>query len=145
MTNQSQQSSGRPGCLTVMGILTLVMLVVMLALGITAWTAIGGLFAGISQGITGLGDSVGGAIGQTLEDLGETVDGIGKGVTELGESVSTLPRAVADEVVDALSTLTKNLENAVKEAIKNETRASIETRNLLAHSIIHMGTLVTAS
>lgn len=145
MTNQSQQSSGGPNCLTVMAVLTLVMLVVMLALGITAWNAIGGFFGGIGTGISALGEDLEGAVGQSLKDLGETVDGIGEGVKELGDSVSSLPQAVADAVTEALFTLSQNLENAVKEAIKDETRASIDTKNLLAHSLIHMGTLVTAS
>lgn len=130
MTSQAQQSSGGPNCLTVMGAMTLVMLVAMLVLGLLAWNAIGGFFGGIAQGITGLGESVGGAVGQILEDLGETVDGIGKGVTELGESVAALPESVS---------------NAVEEAFRSEMRANIETRNVLAHSVTHMGTLVTTS
>lgn len=130
MTNQSQQSSGGPNCLTVMGVLTLVMLVVMLALGITAWNAIGGFFGGIGTGITALGENLEGAVGQTLEDLGETVEGIGEGVKELGDSVSSLPQTVSD---------------AVEEAFRSEMRANIETKNLLAHSVANMGTLVTAS
>lgn len=145
MTNQTQTGSGGPGCLKVMGVLTLVMLVAVLVLGVLAWNAVGNFFGGISQGITGLGESVGGAVGQTLEDLGETVDGIGKGVTELGESVAALPQSVADSVGESLSNLSEDVENAVRNAIKSEVRASIETKNLLAHSITHMGTLVTAS
>ena len=145
MTNQTQTGSRGPGCMQVMGILTLVMLVVMLVLGLLAWNAVGTLFGGISQGITGLGDSVGGAVGQTLEDLGETVDGIGQGVTELGEAVAALPQAVADAIRDTFFSLSEVVSNAVKEAIRDETRASIETKVLLAESITPMGTLVTAS
>lgn len=130
MTNQSQQSSGGPNCLTVMGVLTLVMLVVMLALGITAWNAIGGFFGGIGTGISALGENLEGAFGRTLEGLGETVEGIGEGVKELGKSVSSLPQTVSD---------------AVEEAFRSEMRANIETKNLLAHSVANMGTLVTAS
>ena len=111
MTDQSQQSQGGPNCLTVMGALTLVMLVVMLVLGVLAWNAVGGFFGGISQGITGLGESVGGTVGQTLEDLGETVDGIGQGVTELGRIVAAIPAWLSDAL-----------------AFRNETRANIETK-----------------
>ncbi len=130
MTNDSPPPAGGPGCLKVMGALTLVVLVVMLVLGVLAWNAVGGFFSGISQGISGLGESVGGAVGQTLEDLGETVDGIGQGVTELGEAVAAIPDTVSE---------------AVGEAFRNEMRANIETKNLLAHSVANMGTLVTAS
>lgn len=130
MTNQSQQSSGGPNCLTVMGVLTLVMLVVMLALGLTAWNAIGGFFGGIGTGISALGENLEGAFGRTLEGLGETVEGIGEGVKKLGDSVSSLPQTVS---------------NAVEEAFRSEMRANVETKNLLAHSVVNMGTLVTAS
>ena len=130
MTSESQQSSGGPNCLTVLGVLTLVMLVVMLVLGLLAWNAVGSFFGGISQGITGLGESVGGAVGQTLEDLGETVDGIGQGVTDLGESVAALPESISTAVEDAFSA---------------QMSANIETRNVLAHAVTHMGTLVTTS
>ncbi|MCY3720540.1 MAG: DUF4230 domain-containing protein [Anaerolineaceae bacterium] len=130
MTNQSQQSSGGHNCLTIAGILIVVLLVTMIVLGVLAWNAVGDLFGGVSQRISGLGESVGGSVGQTLEDLGETVDGIGQGVKDLGESVAAIPQSVS---------------NAVEEVFRNEMRANIETKNLLARSINHMATLVTAT
>lgn len=174
MTNQSQQSSRGPTCLTAMGVLTLVMLLVMVVLGVLAWNAIGDFFGGIGDRITGLGETVGGAVGQTLEGLGETVDGIGQGVSELGESVAaipqnlsdsvgpgieslgqdlselktsvaSLPQRVSDSVGETLAGLPQTISDAVEKAFRSEIRANIETKNLLAHSVVNMGTLVTAS
>ncbi len=78
MTDQSQQSQGGPNCLTVMGALTLVMLVVMLVLSVLAWNTVGGLFGGLGQG---------------LEDIKEAIVGV--------------PEIVSTAVADALKTETR--------------------------------------
>ncbi len=101
MTNQSQQSSGGPGCLKVMGILTLAMLVIMLALGVLAWNA-----------------------------AGAKIEDIQKGLADFGSSIAGLPQ---------------NIARSVEEALKSETRASVEMERLVLTSVQPMGQLVTVS
>ena len=128
-----------------MGALTLLLLVVMLVLGMLVWNAVGGFFDGIGQGITGLGESIGGTVGEGFESLGNTVSGISQGITELGTFVGALPQAVADSVNESLANISETISSAVEDALRTEMRASIETKVLLAESIVPMGTLITAS
>ncbi len=67
---------------------------------------------------------------QTWDSVRGFVGGIRQGLEDFGESVATLPQTIADSVGDAF---------------KTELSASIETKSLLAESIVSMGTLVTAS
>ena len=57
-------------------------------------------------------------------------NGVRQGLEGLGEAIASIPESVA---------------NAVSDAFRSEMRANIETKNLLAHSVANMGTLVTAS
>ena len=127
---QPQPQPGGSGCQKVMGALTLLLLVVMLVLGMLVWNAVGGFFDGIGQGISGLGESIGGTVGEGFESLGNTVSGISQGITDLGASIAALPQTVAENVMEALEI---------------EKRASVELRDLIAHSVQPVGHLVTAS
>ena len=67
MTTESQPDSGRPGCLQVMGVLTLLLLLAMLVLGVLAWNSVGGLFGGVRERIDDVVDSIE-AFPQTVAD-----------------------------------------------------------------------------
>ena len=84
MPIQQQSQSGGLGCQKVMGALTLLMLVAMVAMGVLAWNSVGGLFGGVRERIESVVDSI-----------------------------EAFPQTVADKV---------------QEALKSETRASIERR-----------------
>lgn len=147
-----QQGSG---CLKVFSIVTLVMLAVMLLFGVLAWNAVGAFFDGIGQGITGLGESIGGTIGQGFESLGNTVSGISQGITGLGEAIDqrfeSLGNTISEisqefrDLGESIAALPEKVTIAVNEALETEMRARIETKVELADSINAMGMLVTAS
>ena len=142
---QPQPQSSGSGCQKVMGALTLLLLVVMLVLGMLVWNAVGGFFDGIGQGITGLGESIGGTVGEGFESLGNTVSGISQGITELGTFVGALSQSVADSVNESLANISETVSSAVEDALRTEMRADLETRVLLAESLNLKGMLVTAS
>ncbi len=127
MPIQPQSQSGGPGCMKVMGILTLLMLLAMLVLGFLAWNSVGGLFGGIRKG---------------FEDFGESVT---RRVDEFGDSVAALPQSVADSVNESLANISETVSSAVEDALRTEMRADLETRVLLAESLNLKGMLVTAS
>ena len=87
MPIQQQSQSGGLGCQKVMGVLTLLMLVAMVAMGVLAWNSVGGLFGGVRERIE-----------------------------NVVVSIEAFPQTVADKVQEALKSKTRasiEMENLV--------------------------------
>ena len=119
MTDQSQQSPGGPNCLTVMGVLTLVMLAVMVVLGVLAWNTVGGMFGGLRHGIEGVVDSIEEFPGTIAESVKEAIKSQRRATVEMKNIVLAAVRPEGQLVTVSREYFEQNVEIGIRAGIAN--------------------------